>query len=191
MNVTLDTNCIIALEGSRPEAPFIRKLISLHDTQIISLRVAAISASEKKLDGTYLADFNEFKAKIAAVGLGHVEILRPIAYFGMCYWDWCYLGGGWASILDHKIHEALFPNIEFDYLKYRDRLGIDPKSDIIDAKWRNAKCDVLAMWSHIRFDGDIFVTEDKNFRKPKKKAQLIALGAGNILRAQEAASSLI
>ena len=52
MNVTLDTNCIIALEENRPTAPFLRHLISLHDAKTISLRVVAISASERKPDGT-------------------------------------------------------------------------------------------------------------------------------------------
>jgi hypothetical protein len=188
MNVTLDTNCIIALEESRPEAPFLRQLISFHDAKKINLRVVAISASERKPDGTYAVSFNEFKQKIAAVGLGHVDILRPIAYLGMAYVDWCYPGGGEATVLDRNIHETLFPDIEFDYSEYRNRLGIDPTSDIIDPKWRNAKCDVLALWSHIRFNGDIFVTSDKNFHKQGKKEQLIAFGAGNILTPQEAVS---
>lgn len=40
--------------------------------------------------------------------------------------------------------------------------------------------------SHIRFNGDIFVTSDRNFRKIQKKGQLIALGAGEILTPQQA-----
>jgi hypothetical protein len=62
--------------------------------------------------------------------------------------------------------------------------------DKIDPKWRNAKCDVLALWSHIRFNGDVFVTSDKNFWKQKKKEQLIALGASNILTPQEVVSTI-
>ncbi len=134
MNVTLDTNCIIALEENRPEAPFIRQLISFHEAKKINLRVVAISASERKRDGTYAANFSEFKRKIAAVGLGHVEILRPIAYLGMAFVDWCYPGGGEATVLDRKIHEALFPDIEFDYREYCKRLGIDPTNDVIAPK---------------------------------------------------------
>ena len=191
MNVTLDTNCIIALEESEPEAPYVRELISFHSAKKITLRVVAISASERKRDGTYAVSFNEFKQKIAAVGLGHVDILKPIAYLGMAYVDWCYPGGGEATVLERKIHKILFPDIEYDYVEYRNRLGIDPKDDVIDPKWRNAKCDVLAMWSHISFNGDIFVTSDKNFRKQRNKRQLIALGAGNILTPQEAVSVII
>jgi hypothetical protein len=190
LNVTLDTNCIIALEENRPTAPFLRQLITFHDAKKINLRVVAISASERKRDGTYAANFSEFKQKIATVGVEHVDILKPIAYLGMAYLDWCYPSGGQATVLERKIHEILFPSIEFDYLDYRHRFDIDLTSDEIDPKWRNAKCDVLAMWSHIRFYGDVFVTSDKNFHKQRKKEQLIALGAGNILTPQEAVSTV-
>jgi hypothetical protein len=181
MKVTLDTNCIIDLEENTPTAPFLRQLISLYDAHVISLRVVAISASERKPDGTYAIGFNEFKQKIAAVGLGHVEILPTLAYPGMAFPDWCYPTGGETTAFERKIQEVLFPTIEFDYREYRTRLGIDPTSDIIDAKWRNAKCDVLALWCHIRFHGDIFVTSDKNFHKVGKKGQLLAFGVGDIL----------
>ena len=47
------------------------------------------------------------------------------------------------------------------------------------------------MWSHIRFDGDLFVTSDGNFHKVDKKKQLIDKeGAGDILKPQEAAALL-
>lgn len=186
MNVTLDTNCIIALEENRPEAPFIRELMSLHDASTVHLRVVAISASERKLDGTYALSFNEFKQKIAAVGLGQVEILPTLAYPGMAFPDWCYPTGMETTIFERRIHEVLFPTLEFSYLEYRNRLGIDPTSDNIDPKWRNKKCDVLALWSHIRFQGDIFVTSDGNFHSVSKKGQLTSLGAGSILTPQEA-----
>jgi hypothetical protein len=81
----------------------------------------AISASERKRDGTYATNFSEFKQKIAAVVLGHVDILKPIAYLGMAYLDWCYPGGGEATVLDRKIHKALFPDIEFVYREYCNR----------------------------------------------------------------------
>jgi len=57
---------------------------------------------------------------------------------------------------------------------------------MIEPKWRNAKCDVLALWRHIHFNGDIFITSDKNFHQQRKKAQLVALGAWNILTPQTA-----
>lgn len=55
-------------------------------------------------------------------------------------------------------------------------------------KWLNAKCDVLALWSHIYYGGDIFVTSDENFHKEKKLPHLLHLGAGAILRPYDAAA---
>ena len=56
--------------------------------------------------------------------------------------------------------------------------------------WRNAKCDVLALWSHINDKDDIFVTRDGNIHKQTKKPQLHALGAGDILRPKDAATEI-
>ncbi len=186
MKVTLDTNCIYALEKNELAALWVRELISLHDAKTINLCVVAISASERKRDRTYPTNFGEFQQKIAAVGLGHVEILLPIAYPGMAFADWCYPGGGEATALERKLHEILFPEIEYDYREYHSHNGIDLRSETAESTRRNAKCDVLALLSHIRFNGDIFVTSDRNFRKIQKKGQLIALGAGEILTPQQA-----
>jgi hypothetical protein len=187
MNVTLDTNCLIALEESEPEAPFLRQLITFHDVKKINLRVVAISASERKPDGTYASNFAEFQQKIAAVGLGNVEILTPIAYSGITFAEWCLAADDEMIELERKIQEVLFPTIHFDYETYND----DRNHDNINVRRRNAKCDVLAMWSHVRFNGDVFVTSDMNFHKQRKKDQLIALGAGNILKPQEAVSTIV
>ncbi len=191
MNVTLDTNCIIDLEDNTPTAPFLRHLISFYDAQKISLRVVAISASERIRGGTYATSFSKFKQKIVAAGLGHVEILPTLAYPGMAFPDWCYPTGEESTSLERKIHEILFPTIDFENRDYRTRVLNDPTSGTGDPRWRNAKCDVLVLWSHIRFNGDIFVTSDRNFRKQSKKVQLIALGAGNILRPQEAVPTIV
>lgn len=113
MKLTLDTNCIIDLEESRPAASSLQALLSLHDNQQIDLRVVAISASERKPDGTYATNFAEFRQKIALVGLGNVEILAPICYSGMAFVDWCLLADEQMVELERKIHEILFPNIDF------------------------------------------------------------------------------
>jgi len=46
-------------------------------------------------------------------------------------------------------------------------------------RWMNKKCDVLTLWSHIWYEGDIFVTRDTNFHRKAEK--LIKLGARKIL----------
>ena len=191
-NATLDTNCIIDLENNARAARYIRALIRMHEDRRINLRVVAISASERKRDRTYAANFSEFKERIAAIGLGGVEILRPILYWGMAYWDWCIWAGHENDPmmeLERRVHEILFPEIQFSYKEFCKKNSIDING-ALDPRWRNAKCDVLAMWSHIYYGGDVFVTRDSNFLEPTKKSLLVTLGAGEILEPNEAVTRL-
>jgi len=181
INVTLDMNCIVDLEEGSATAPYIRKMIRMHKDRKINLRVVAISASERKPDGTYASNFNEFKERVAGLGLIDVEILKPIAYFGIAFFDYCVFGGGQLSELERKIQEILFPTIEVEYKEFCRKRGLNLNEKEMWRKWVNAKCDVLALWSHIWNGDGIFVTTDNNFHKKTKKPRLIALGAGEIL----------
>jgi hypothetical protein len=108
----------------------------------------------------------------------------------MAFPDWCYPAVAEPTTLERNIHEILFPTIDFENRNYRTRVLNDPTSDTGDPQWRNKKSDVLVLWSHIHFHGDIFVTSDNNFRSVSKKGQLIALGAGAILTPQEAVMTI-
>jgi hypothetical protein len=179
MNVTLDTNCIIDLEESRAPAAALLSLIGMHEQGVIRLRVAGISASERQPGGHYAPNFGLFRQKLVNVGLGGVEILKPIGYWDVTYYEWCLWTNDKLVELERQIHSILFPNIEFAYTDYCTARGVMDTSQV-DRKWRNAKCDVLAMWCHIYNGGRIFVTSDPNFLKPNKKAALQTLGAGEI-----------
>lgn len=185
INVTLDMNCIVALEKWDEIASYIREMIEMHKDRKINLRVVAISASELKPDRTYASNFNEFRERIDGLGLIDVEILKPIAYFGIAFFDYCVFGGGQLSELERKIQEILFPEIELEYKEFCRKQGLNLDDKEMWRKWVNAKCDVLALWSHIWNGGGIFVTTDNNFHKKTKKSRLIALGAGEILKPQE------
>jgi len=190
MNVTLDTNCIIDLEEGREATPYIQALIHMHEDQKINLRVVAISASERKPNGKYASNFIEFQKKIAAVGLGHVEILKPIARFDITFFDWCVFADDKMVNLERKIQEILFTKIDFVYKDFCNKRGLDPNNREVDQRWLNAKCDVLTLWSHIHYGSGIFVTTDSNFHKKTKKPALIALGAGEILKPKDAIERL-
>lgn len=191
LNVTLDNNCIIDLEQNRPTAPYIKSLIQMHREGKINLRVVAISASERKPDDTYTSHFNEFKERIIAVGLGDVEILATPLYTGLGYVGYSLVSGGALEELERKIQGILFPKIELEYSDFCKKRGLDPDSRKAWRKWVNAKCDVLALWSHIRYDGDIFVTRDKDFHKETVKPRLIELGAGKIFTPAETIKLLL
>jgi hypothetical protein len=92
--------------------------------------------------------------------------------------------------LERQIHEVLFSNIEFRWLDFCSIRGWDPNAQPLDAKWRNAKCDVQALWSHIHHRRDVFVTRDRIFHAVTKMPTLVALGAGQIVYPQVAAGML-
>jgi hypothetical protein len=184
LNVTLDNNCIIDLENNNIYARCLRELVEMHNDQKINLRVTAISASEQKPDQTYVSHFNEFKRRLATIGLGNVEILPTILYVGLGFVGYSLIGGGELGELERKIQRILFPTIELEYSNFCKKSGLGLGDNKTWHKWVNAKCDVLALWSHIWYDGDIFISRDNNFHRKAEK--LIKLGAKKILRPVEA-----
>ena len=177
MRFTLDMNCIIDVEDRRPNAQFVRELVQLHGFKGKNIAISSIGASERQRAGGYADTFVDFQEKLAAAGFGALQLLPPIAYYDLCFYGQCVYSDD-HDPLEQQIHEVLFPNIEFlwaDYAKTRE-LPIDG----IDKSWRNAKCDVLALWCHIKHGGGVFVTSDANFHAETKIEKLRALGAGVI-----------
>jgi len=184
---TLDTNCIIALENDEPTAPAIRALLRAHDYGAATVAVAAITASERQRNQRQLQNFSEFQQRLAALKLDSLEILRPIFYWDISFWDWCYWADERMLALERKIHEVLFPDVPFLWPEYCAANGLDPNESLQNSAWQNYKCDVLSLWSHIHATRDVFVTSDRNFHAETKKPRLIALGSGRIERAEAAA----
>jgi|SRR6185295_10140099 len=183
MRFTLDTNCLIDVEDGRPNASFIRDLVSRSGKNGITVAISSIAASERLRVGGYAQNFSEFQAKLRAIGFESLERLPPLLYWNICFFDHCVMSDG-KDTLEQGIHNVLFPNIEFmwvDYAKARD-LSVD----FLDKNWRNAKCDLLTLWCHIKHGGDIFVTSDKNFHATTKRDRLKALGVGTIAFPEDA-----
>ena len=183
MRFTLDMNCIIDVEEERPNAPFVRELVGLHSVNGTNVAVSSIGASERQRTGGYAKNFAEFKAKLIAIGFGSLELLPPLAYLGLCFWDHCVVADE-NDILERQIHDVLFPNIEFLWPDYARAHGLSVDSQ--DKKWRNAKCDVLGLWCHIKHGGGVFVTRDTDFHHETRLGKLQALGAGTIAFPMEA-----
>ena len=182
-NVTLDNMCIIDLEQNREDAPQIRRLIQMHRSREISLRVVATSASELKQDKqTHSQNFGEFVQRIQSVGLGDVEILPTLGRWDLSFWDHFVYSGRWLEELEKEIQTVLFSEDEVEYGDFSRKYGYDEKAKEKLDEWINRKCDVLTFWSHIWYNGDIFVTNDNNFHKATKKPKLIELGAGKIMK---------
>lgn len=187
---TLDTNCILAVDEARPQGAFVLQLAEHHKQGTASVALVAISASEKQKPLRSITNFEQFIDRVSKLCLGHLEIIEPMAYWDVSFWD----HGLWSDdsmvAAERQIHEILFPNIEFDWKAYCSARGLDVNARHLDDKWRNAKCDVQAFWSHMHWQRDVFVTSDKNFRAASKKQKLIAL-AGGAIETPETAAGLV
>lgn len=182
LKLTLDTNCIVALDENRePAASSLRRLLAAHTAGTVQLRLVANSASERQRTGPYLENFSQFQQRLADLQLDHLEILLPPATLDVAYLDQMVLLGDDEHLLLERIHEALFPTHPFEF---QDAVNAAPPGtdlEVIERKWRNRRLDAEAMWCHIHYSGDVFVTTDENFFKETKKPQLAALGARLIL----------
>jgi hypothetical protein len=168
LKLTLETNCIVAVDENRqPDADCIRRLLTLHDEGKVKLRLAGSSASERQRDLTYLRNFGQFKARVDALGLGHLERLSPPATWGVSYWG----SAVWVSdedvVLLEQIHTALFPGNPSDL--QRVLAGVSDPADraTAEGKWRNRLMDVHALWCHLNYDGDVFVTTDGRYHRKR------------------------
>lgn len=180
LTFTLDTNCLIDVEENRPHAPAIRSLADAHARGEANVAVVAISASEKQKHGLVLANFNEFRDRLEGLRLGHLEIMKPMKYWDVSFWDWDYWTNPEMEQLERRIHDILFPKLEFQWADFCRTRHLDPNILSRGTEWHNAKCDVQALWSHVYHQRGVFVTRDGNFHKVTKKSALISLGAGRI-----------
>jgi hypothetical protein len=184
---TLDTNCLIDIEKNRPAAVAVRMLADAHAAGTADVAVIAMSASENQKDGQLLRNFAEFQGYLATLHLAHLNIIDPMMRWDLFFWDHAFWGDDDAMLdLERQIDSILFPNEQSWEDHCRDK-GIDPESNPT-GKWRNHRCDVQAIWSHMHSQRQVFVTSDRNFHR--KKAGLIGLGAGRIEYPDDARSLL-
>jgi len=184
MLFTIDTNCIIDLERDTAFAPPLRELIAAHRRGEAEVAVPAVAASEVQRDGQYLENFGQFEERLAQAGLDGLRLIHPIAYYGISFYGLGYLADDGMVELERKIHAVLHPSVPFEYVS---RTNPTTGTEEPDPKWRNAKCDTQALWSHVYHKRDVFVTRDANFLKKTKLPALTALGAGQIIAPRDAA----
>jgi hypothetical protein len=191
VSFTLDTNCLLAVDEKRPAAPAVLALADAHQIGRASVALVAISASERQRAGGHLESFEEFKRRVAALGLGHLELVPPMLYFDVTFWDYSLWHDDAMQKQEEDIHKVLFPGIPFLWSDYCAANGLDIHSAGSQGKnWRNAKCDVQALWSHLHARRDVFVTSDKNFHLHSKKPQLLSLFNARVETPQSAAAML-
>lgn len=173
LKITFDYNAVIDLEENNPDGVHVRQLVQLHRDAKVNLAIPAIQASENQRGGS-LENFADFQARLNRVGLGSIKLLLPVGIWDLTFWDHCvWSSPEWEKLIT-QIHEAMFPTVPPELEKVPKR------------KWRNRKCDVLAIASHIMGKRDVFVTRDPDFFKVRVLPKLIELGAGSIVGPAEA-----
>lgn len=181
MKLTLDTNCIIDIEVNEGASNEIRRLFAKHEAGDIDLQIAGIVASERLRSGGYSPTYSEFEKRVQRLSSRVIHVLKPIGRFDVTYWD----EGLWADDtmidLEKRIHSILFSH-PYKWVDIAKEKGLDPETvpDENNAewrKWRNRLCDSSAMWCHIHYSGDMFVTRDENFLTPSKRVNLETIGA--------------
>jgi hypothetical protein len=136
--------------------------------------VVSVSASERQPGDAYLENFGEFKSRLAALKLEHLEVLPTITYWGIGFWGVGLFGGTpEMTARERLIHETLFPTIPFAWSDFAASVGVSSETiKIPEAKrWRNAFCDRQMFWAHDHNSRDVFVTSDENFRKRLGQSQ--------------------
>jgi len=176
LKFTLDRNILIAAKKRESDVDFILKLFDLHSNGNISIAISLANCVENQKDRKNNQSIKDLENMCTEVGL------YPVPEFLSYPLDWDM--GSWESSiisqegfdLELDIHKILFPNI----VSYRSKEQLKP----LQRKVTNAKCDVFAIWGHIYFKRDCFVSNDRNFHKKSK--QLVNIGAKLIATPQQA-----
>ena len=160
LRLTLDTNCIIALENGEAAATEIRQLVQHAQAGKVELAILGISASENQKAFYLGQDFTGFQNRVSALGLGKLEILKPIAIWDVTFWDWCICPADEDVKLLNDLQLVIFPKSEPNWAKRASANGIDvnDNSNKESKKWKNELCDAQIAWATIYNKYDALVT---------------------------------
>lgn len=193
MEVTLDTNAVIALANDEPDAVYLRVLRNdYHRRELIRLSIGRSTLLERIPKGvTDPYAFAEKRIADAGLNIDRVELYRSGPSLGIyCRGCNCYVYGvGLEQSYARQIHDIVTgeKNIDYGYYQYRERRKNDPEEEV-QRRWHNQKNDTLGLFEHVKWGGDIFVTSDKGVLG--KRDKLAAIVPGKIFTPQETLETL-
>jgi hypothetical protein len=188
LNITLDSQILFDILEQREDYLISLELKKLFDLGIINLRVTASSGSENRKDKQPVRNIQDFMKMLNLINLNSATILDPIMYWGISFWGHALNASEEMIKVEKELFEILH-DVPHNYKEYCLLKNID--SSTTDPKWRNKLCDTQVIWCHIWYQGDVFITRDKNFHKQTKKPKLIELGAKNIMYPEEALNYIL
>ncbi|THV17120.1 hypothetical protein [Rhizobium rhizophilum] len=160
---TLDTNCIIDVDESRPAAPSVQALLSAWAVGNVDLALVASSASERQQGGLYLSNFETFDQRRNALGFGGIPLLPSMARWNLSFFGQSLYGSPEGLEREALIYGALFPSSPFEWADYARAKGVavDDLGSSAHARWRNQILDAQALWAHDHAGRQVFVTSDQ------------------------------
>ncbi len=169
--ITFDTNCMIDVDEARKAKTAVLKIVKAHREGKVDAAFVAVSASERQKGDTYLETYNAFIARLQSLNLEDIPQIHGMAYHDISYWDHALRASQEDTELERRIHEVLFPKIDFDFADFARTTGIEPTDTKSPEarRWRNAWCDRQMIWSHMHHRRTRFVTSDRNFKSLEKQ----------------------
>lgn len=160
---TLDTNCIIDIDESRPAAPSVEALLLAWREGAADLALVASSASERQPGRTYLSNFGAFEERRNALGFAGVPLLPSIGRYNISFFGQSLYGSAEGTEREASIYRVLFPSAPFKWADYAHAKGVDVDDHESNARlrWRNLILDAQALWAHDHAGRQVFVTSDQ------------------------------
>jgi hypothetical protein len=176
--LTVDRNVIFSVLNREPGHELASRIFAAHINRSVAVAVSAANRVENSKSGAPIQPLNALIEDCHAAGLIEPEILNYPLDWEMGLWEHGIISQE-GYVLELALHQVLFGLSIPPIPTYR----ADDQSASLKRKVTNAKCDVFAVWGHIFFKRDYFVTEDKGFLTRRKRLE--ELGAKGICTPQQ------
>ncbi|WP_132693091.1 hypothetical protein [Rhodovulum steppense] len=161
--LTLDWNCVLAVENGEVQGRHLEELVTLHRAGQVQTALLQTSASEN-MRGTrgFPGSYDLFEGRLEKLGWEDLPRLPTPGVWGLTFWDRFY----WV---DQEVYERLteelwhimFPNLQFFVEEWSAKNGEPSGDDFAGpefARFRNAWCDVHSAYCHIEENRDLFIS---------------------------------
>ncbi len=173
LSLTLDINCFIDADQAQPVRGDVLQITEAARRGEVDIAILASNAFERQLGGGHFKRLADFRARVVAIGLGEITLLRPIARHGLSFHGFGIMSDEAAVLRERLIFKTLFPTMPERWSDFAAINGLD-KKDLWNAgawKWRNCLGAAQAFWAHEDAKRDVFVTSDESFSRLRNKAE--------------------
>lgn len=159
---TLDHNILIDIKCLNQWGQAIKSKITSSPE---SFRIVNIGASELRVAGVRPDRYDLFETFLEEIGLASLRRLNPLGLIDITFIGHSIICSDNDAKLYQNIKKVLFPNGYETGLKLIDQPPFKP----IERKRLNQICDAVALWCHVKYETNAFVSRDDNFHKKSEK----------------------